>query len=247
MILNLPPSAGLAREQAIRALVADGTFDPILWSTVTSDHGEHHAEFQVFSDALKIEGIRINASAETEQHLADLLGCSLLTPKLADLIWAQKSVSLEPSIQPFDSSTAAMLAHSSRIDAALAAQGNPQGIVCNVGKHWVIDNAILSHPGFVENYGWHFEGVGFKGIRGEANVSLTKDSKGRFVRVIQGCGWQHNMAHTDYSQTVTLVSLGCTVDGQDMHLFDVFRSPELAPLVSHNGALKLVRLPGVGQ
>ncbi len=212
---------------------------------MTSEHGKHRAIFRVFSDALKMDGVRINASADTEQKIADLLDCLLLTPKIADLIWLQRETTLFPSPQTISDTTEAMVAHSERIDGALNLLGGSKGLLSTVGKHWVLDNDILAHPGCVENYGWHFEGHSFMGIDGEVTASLIKDASGQHIRLIQGRGWRHNKAHVDYSQTVVLVSSECEVDGHPMKLADVLRSPELAPLASHNGPLKLLRLPHV--
>jgi len=245
MSIDLPTVAGPDRESAILDRVRQGNYDDISWSPVTSQHEGHTATFEVFSDALKMDGVRINACADTEQKIADLLDCMLLTPKIADLIWSQRETTLVPSPQTISDTTAAMVAHSERIDGALNKLGGAKGLISTVGKHWVLDNDILDHPGFVENYGWHFEGVAFEGIVGEVNASLIKDDDGRFVRVIQGRGWRHNKEHVDYSQIVVLVSATCVVDGQSMKLSDVLQNEELAPLASHNGPLKLLRLPGV--
>lgn len=245
MSIDLPAVAGPDRENAILDRVRQGWFDDIVWSAVTSQHEGHTATFQVFSDALKMDGVRINASAETEQKIADLLDCMLLTPKLADLIWTQRAATIAPSPQTISDTTEAMVAHSERIDGALNKLGGPKGLLSTVGKHWVLDNDILAHPGFVENYGWHFEGASFQGITGEVTASLIKDVSGHYVRVIQGRGWRHNKEHVDYSQIVVLVSSTCVVDGTTMKLVDVLQSEELASLASHNGPLKLLRLPGV--
>ncbi len=241
------PKASPGREEMILDRVRSGCYDPITWSPITAEHKGRTAVFRVFSDALKMDGIRINVTAETEQRIADLLGCFLLTPKIADLIWLQRDVTLYPSPQPISSTTKAMFAHSQRIDAALEKLGNPTGLLCTVGKHWVLDNALLSHTGFAENYGWHFEGATYKGIKGEVAVSLAKDDSGRYLRVIQGCGWRHGKTHVDYSQTVVLVSSQCEVDGQPMALGDVLTSKDLSPLASHNGPLRLLRLPGTSE
>ena len=123
--MSLPPNAGPERDAAILQRITDGTFDPIQWATINSSIKDHTGEFQVFTDALKIDGVRINVSAELEQKIADILECSLLTPKLADMIWEQRQVTLTPSPQPIASSTQAMIDHSGRIDAQLEALGNP--------------------------------------------------------------------------------------------------------------------------
>lgn len=245
MSLNLPPTSGTAREKAIIDYIKNGAAD-ISWAKVTSKSKDHTGEFKVFADALKIEGVRVNVSAETEQVIADLLGCMLLTAKLADLIWSQRTVTLPPFPRAITASTQAMIEHSTKIDTALAKidySGN--GIVATVGKHWLIDNDLRLKPGSAMNYGWHFEGPSTSGIVGAPVATLMKDAKGQYMRLIQGRGTAHDMHHVDYSQTCVLVSRSCIIDGEEMDLHNVMRNADLAPLMSHQGILLLDRQPGV--
>jgi hypothetical protein len=252
MSLELPEKPGQEREQAIRDLVCAGQAQ-YEWATITSTHGDHTAEFQVFADALKIEGVRVCMSAETEQVIADMLGCSLLTAKLADLIWLQRQVTLKPFPHGNPKTmhdTAAMLKHSAKLDMALEIQGNPGGLISTTGKHWILDNSIadgrlIDGAPVACNYGWPFEGPSFEGIGGEVLATQAKNDKGQFLRLIQGRGTRHNMKHSDYSQICVLVFLDCTVDGQPAKLPDVLQDPELAPLASHQGVMKCLRQPGV--
>lgn len=214
-----------------------GNFE-VTWGTIKSSIAGHTGEFRVFADALKIGGVRISVSAYLEQTIADMLGCTLLTPKLSDMIWQQRNVTLLPTPQPITSSSEGMIAHSKRIDAQLAAQGNPSGIYCTVGKNWVIDNDLLQHPGRAENYGWSFAGNSFGGQSWGAAVTPG-------LRLIQDRGWMHDPSHIDYSQDCVLVSKACLIDGQPANLVNVLQDATLAPLVSHQGPLKITRQPGV--
>jgi len=244
MTLQLPENAGPDRENAILDYVSQGHYEAS-FSTVTSTYNEHTAEFQVFSDALKIEGVRVNVTAETQQKIADMTGCLLLTPKLADLMWIQRTVKLNPHPRQITSSTAAMIEHSGKIDADLVSLGNPTGLLGTVGKHWVIDNDLLVKTGKAMNYGWHFEGASYQGIKGEAVASLAKGPNGQYLRLIQGRGTAHDMHHSDYSQVCVLVARSCRVDGEDMDLIALLSDPALAPLASHQGVLRVFRQPGV--
>lgn len=244
MTLQLPPDAGQPREDAILEHVSLGNYE-IEWATVQSAHNGQVAEFQVFGDALKIDGVRVGMSARTEQLIADALGCMLLTPKLADLIWQQRITTLKPEPVTFSGSTRTMIEHSKAIDKQLAALGNPMGLRSTVGKHWVIDNDLKAKPKWAMNYGWHFEGKSFQTISGEVCASQFKDEKGNFGRLIQGKGTRHDMNHSDYSQTCVLVSLACTVNGTDFDLKSLLQDPDLAPLASHQGVMKILRQPGV--
>ncbi len=242
MILDgIPVQATKAREDWIFQAVCAGrsTFD---FAEITSTHEGRTARFQVFQDALKIDGIRVNVSAETAQKIADVLGCSLLTPKLADLIWLQKSIRLSPHPRAISSDTSAMIDHSTKIDVDLLNLGNPRGIICTVGKHWVIDNDLANHTDRAENYGWHFDGT-LAGIPAEHAVSL--DGGGHPINLIQGRGTRHDMHHVDYSQVCVLVSKQCSVDGVSMEISDLLKNPDLAPLASHQGVMNVLRQPGV--
>lgn len=235
--LDLPPSAGPARDAAILARIKRGDFD-VRWGVVKSAAGGQTVRFTVLADALKIDGVRVNVSASLEQQIADVLGCSLLTPKLADLLWQQRTVDLQPSPQPIDASTEAMIAHSKRIDAAIRAKGGARGIVQTVGKHWVISNALLDHSGRAENYGWHFAGSTFGGNLYEPAVTPG-------LRVIQGPGWAHDVSHSDYSQTCVLVRRTCWVGARPMDLRTLLAHPVLSLAASHEGPSRVFRQPGV--
>ncbi len=217
----------------------------ITWGTVTSTANGHTATFRVFSDALRVNGVRCGVSAILAQQIADVLGCRLLTPKLADLTWQARAVTLVPYPLVHTLADTRMMAtwawmqkESALIDAALQKTPAPAGgIVQTVGKHWTLDNDLLLHPGKAQNYGWHFPGATFDGSAFEPAVTLP-------LRVIQGRGWKHPPTHVDASQTCVLVWRNCVVDGAAMNLDDVLQSPTLSSLVSHQGALKILRQPG---
>jgi hypothetical protein len=206
--------------------------------------GVHEAEFRVFADALKVAGVRVNLTAAGQQRVADALGCMLLTVKLADLIWAQRQAELPPhpmSQTPHDiarmSTVERMVAHSEWIDGALAHLPTPaEGIVCTVGKHWVIDDDLAKRPGMAMNYGWHNKTAG---------PACATSAAGSGCHVIQDPGTAHNTRHTDYSQTCVLVSRACSVDGAPMDLAALLQDRTLAPLASRSGPMRVLRQPGV--
>ena len=231
------------RDAYILAQVQAGNYTAVS-APITSEIPGHTASFNVMADALKVNGVRVNLSAAGQQRVADALNCLLLTPKLADLIWYQRVVTLPPfprSATQHDlqvmGTVERMIWHSQKIDSALAALGGAGagGLICTVGKHWVIDDALLAHPNKAENYGWHNTQTGPGCVTRESTT----------CRVIQDPGWAHNALHADYSQTCVLVSRQCTVDGQPMDLETLLQDPTLAPLASSTGAMKVLRQPGV--
>jgi len=222
---------------------------PIAWSTITSDYNGHHAEFYVPTDALMIEGVRIDVSAHLGQQICDLLGCLMLTPKLAELMWYQRQVTLNPvtlvhtpADTQFMATTAWMLKHSRAIDAQLAAQGNPSGLRCTVGKVWVIGKVLEAHPGLAINFGWQNATTGPMCVTPPPPPPAPPQPR---CHVIQDPGWYHPPSHIDYSQIFLGVRRDCLVDGQRRDIADVLRDPALAGLASYDGPLKLFRQPGV--
>jgi hypothetical protein len=216
------------------------------FSEVVSEIPGHRLQLRVFSDALKLDGIRIAVNANTNQYIADVLNCSPLTAKIADLIWQQKQTRIPPF--PRGSTTGmashqAMVEHSAKIDAFLAKMPEPHGLCCTVGKLWVLDNALLTQPGMAMNYGWHYgTDPSYQGVDGEVTASRIT-SGGKLERVIQGRGTRHDGNHVDYSQVCVLVYKTCILDGNPVTLESVMTDPNLASLVNHDGVLKVLRQP----
>lgn len=245
-MFDLPNQPGPARDAAIMAHVVNGTIDPIVYAPITANIPGHTATFFVFADAMKIGGVRFGAGAGLAQQIADAVGCSLITPRLLDMAYEQRGVTVFP--QPMYNATKMMtsewfIAHSKKIDEVLAKTNfEPGMIVQTTGKPWVLDNRLLDHPGRAINYSWYVPpGTPdpWNGVHTLPSVSLPN------VRVIQDPGWAHGLDQADYSETVTLVRQDCIVDGVIRKLSEVLTSPTLAPLASHQGPLKLLRQPGV--
>lgn len=240
----------LAERQAyILDAVRNGDFD-VIWSPITSSANGHTATFWVTSDALKINGVRVSASAYLQQQIADAIGARLLTGKLADLLFTQAQVRLPPFTRPITSQTSAMIEQSQKIDAAIAKLGATDAaakgaIVNTVGKHWILDNQLASGKRVAVNYGWHHVTL-MGGVPNDPTVSGAKDpATGKPITVIQCACTAHDEFQDDYSQIVQLVASKATVDGAEMSIDKVLTDPALAPLASHQGPLKMLRQPRV--
>jgi hypothetical protein len=250
-----PEQPGPDRDALILAAVRGGAAR-FSFANVTSSTNEHAATFRIFGDALQMPFeasatgfVRVSVSAALEQTIADLLDCSLLTAKLADLLFAQRTTSLPPHTQVPDATmvtTRVMVAQSAWIDAQLAA-GSDTTIVQTVGKHWIVDNLFLSKAAGTArdgrpraiNYGWAMTGPSFQGVNWPRSVTLPN------VFTVQNRGWAHSSGEADYSQNCVLVSNDCVVDGQAMRLADVLRDPTLSYLANADGVLHVLRQPGV--
>src|SRR5207253_2979162 len=101
-IASLPAHAGPARERRIVEAVRAGAYAPVSWSPVSSTVGERSMVVYVSADALRSgsadDSVRVNVSAKSAQHIADLLGCILPTSRICDLVWAQATVRVPPCI-----------------------------------------------------------------------------------------------------------------------------------------------------
>ncbi|HKO53459.1 MAG TPA: hypothetical protein VJV79_37375 [Polyangiaceae bacterium] len=216
---KFPANHSRAREDLIVQAVARGALDPPEWTTITSNYKGRRARIQVTTDALTILGVRFDVTAEGAQRIADQLHAILPTPRILQLIWEQAAVRIDPCTLPPDekmASTARMIQHSSCVDQRI---GGRAGMVANEGKHWVLSNRIAGKDNLAANYGWF--------IRGR--------------RPVQTVGTRHDTAHTDYSQILRLVKPIITVDGRDIDIRHVGRSPELWGLVSDEGPLLVWR------
>lgn len=215
---------------------------------IPSPDGVTVIELLFSADALKMGGVRINVSATLQQQLADVLGAMLPTPKIMDLAWLARAATIPVVTLPIASTSAAMIESSNKLDARIAAAGNPSGILLSE-KTWAIGNTLLTHPGKAMNYGDYVipnqPGYAYSGIATEACVSFPQ--RPQLGRVIQGQGWAHDPSHIDYSQICWLVHRTCTVNGVSTDLAAVLTDPKLAPLLSHEGVLQVLRQPGVPQ
>jgi hypothetical protein len=234
------PKSYQERETYILNQVLDGKaqFDVIKLST---EYNKHTIDLFVFCQPLRIDDVIINCNVTTQQNIADFLGFNLITEKIADLIWKKADFELEPNVRQITNSTQAMIEHSERIDKQLVGYDTKGKLIANGGKHWVIGNKATTAKAI--NYGWFVKTNtnSWKGIRvypPASNLSL---------KVIQPASTCHNLLHVDYSQTCTLVSQSCKLDGEDINIYDLMKNVDLAKAISHEGVLNSVRQPGVTQ
>lgn len=225
--------AQIARREAAILLAVERGQARFAWVPLTIREGGHVLVVQIMPDALRIDGVRVNVSAQLEQRIADRLGASLLTPKLADRLYLARACTILPQPGPVTSSTQGMIDRSLAVDAAIRAAGCRGGIIQTVGKHWVLGNELRAYtPGTkAENYGWH--GWNF-------DTSVTPG-----VQVAQGPGWAHPPQHVDASQTCVLVRNDCHLDGKATTIQRVLSDPATALLLSHEGVVTVLRQPGV--
>lgn len=249
MLNDFPKTHGPKREKFILNLLENSperfSYD---WQQIVTTENGITAKFYVMSDALKVDGIRITVTADTQQRIADRINCSLLTAKMCDLIWHYSKIRVTPKTLSNNSDTTkAMIKHSKMIDTELQYVDSKGKLISTVGRDWVIDDYLELSPILdpAVDYGWHFMGDDYKGLKGSKNVSGLKGLGGSEWRVIQDIGMAHNKNYTDYNHTCRLMSRECIVNGEVMDFHEVLKDQELAHLASHTGPLSIVRQPGV--
>jgi hypothetical protein len=201
---------------------------------------------RVFRDALKIDGVRVSATAPELQQVADLLFCTLLTPKVVDLVWEQATVKFEPVIRADGKIVAVSTDQrvSRLVDAEIAKKGGGGGgaLIDSIGKYWVLSNK-LARPGLLHgvetacNYGWLGERA--------PNGTVTPGHK---CWQPPQCG--HNYGHKDPSQVIRLMEREAFLTRPNepetsVDILDILQDPGFAPLVNHDGVLKYLRMANV--
>ena len=219
----------------------------IEWAEVVSK-GADGTEIRVpvIRDALKINGVRVSASAQDLQRIADILGCLLLTPKIVDLVYQQAKLRFEPIVNIGGRIVALTTSeiYSRVLDARIRELGgDPGGLIDSVGKYWVLHKE-LSYPeklkyghSTVCNYGWLGASAAYP--------ALTSG-----LRCWQTPGFQHNDLHDDPSQLVRLMRrFGWLVQpGEQPRPLDLamaLKDEKLAPLLNYEGPLTYLRIATV--
>jgi hypothetical protein len=230
------------REKYIYDQVVAGNFEAE-WTPLEYSDGARTIKFNVMKDALKIDGVRVNVSAELQQKLADVFNASLLTSHIADLMFINAKHRVEPCPMTISSTVASMVKHSQMVDAKVGPDST--GLVASPGKHWILDKKLDFNTSKACNYGWHFAGLNYKGIKGYPVASKQgKLSTGEKISVIQPNACAHDMRHSDYSQICQLVSQECWIDGQPHRLSNILQDPSKCDLATAGGPLIYVRQPG---
>ena len=219
-----------AWERAALDMIARGkiAYPPILDVPVETTDGRHRGVFHAAGDYLAIgeEGdfMRLPLLPRSAQLAADQFAVLLPTAKMVDAIWRAAPVKLavggeRPNL---GANLAQYLAHSRKVDAALAAAG--AGSLPSAGsmKDVIVARTIPGdrgprpvRPAKVVIYGWH----------------------GPDGRKVQGKSDVHGDSYVDYSHGVRLISPNMTVDGRSTTVAEVLRDPELWSMLSDEGPI----------
>jgi hypothetical protein len=231
---SLPNNPGPERDQAILNAISEGIVI-CNWSPVTSTIAGHIATFQVCEDAAYVElsdssRFRFQVSATLAQKCADLLSASFITSKISDLSYKQAQVVVEAST--LSPGPDMVTTNKSKIwnTAIENKRAGRTGLFRDCGKAWILSNRLSTSISAV-NYGFY-------------DKSAPYISQGG-LKMWQTIGTRHDRSHTDYSQTLILMSNICEIDGQSVNVIDIMKDSKLSFLLSYDGVLRFTRQPGV--
>ena len=217
-----------AREARIAQSILAGNVPPFLRNLKAVDVSAtingvfHQGTFYVTPDYLAVgtnaDFFRTPMGPLTAQSIVDQMGCLLPTRKMVDAIWAASTVKLNP--QPINPSTANIMSlhafweHHNMVESQR--RGNPLGpMVAGIKKDVVITPRLITNPGRVAIYGWHY----------------TTGSP------IQPLYLGHIISYADYSHGIRPVQAWMHLDGVEVWVSDVLADPDLHVLLSDEGPL----------
>jgi len=249
------------------------------WSKVASEHNGNTLVVYVMRDAMKFNGVpalewdyelvketdpwytddlfngvRLPATAQQMQIIADMTGCLLMTPKVIDMIWLQAETKFDPITQTqsypdedISNDNGVIVATShihvvhQRIENAITNAGGDVGkLIASVGKYWCLINGLGTWEGRNRygasnacNYGWPSSSGAYSGV-----------TPG--IKVWQSPGFQHDHHHWDPSQTIRLMyrkAILFLADGSRkvVDLRELAGDATYAPLFHHEGKLTYLR------
>ena len=230
---TLPEKPGPEREAMILQAVKDGHAN-IEWHKLKVTIGDNELVLAVSSNTLRIgedDPVRVAVTCRTQQLIADELDCLLPTATISDLCYLDADHNLAPCLQSPD----AQMAYTSRFveeSDCIDRQQGAFGLAAPEGKDWVLCKALWQNPQRAANYGWQTGSGPYPGVT-------------TGIKVLQPLATAHNLEHTDYSQLCRLVRRECQLNGCQADLGEIYTDPNLAGLISHEGALPGDRHPGV--
>jgi hypothetical protein len=190
--------------------------------TATLGDGKLHSiDLRVMPDYLAVgndaDFVRVPLTPMTAGKIAGAFGCVLPTKKIVDDVYRQADLKLEPRPMTESREAVATFLEHNRIIEEQRTGHSLGGLVAGIKKDVVLTNRLKEKPGHVAIYGWHKPD-------GEPIQPLTT---------------VHVATYVDYSHGIRLVERKVVVDGKPMVIDDVLASPELNPLLSDEGPMRI--------
>lgn len=232
---SLPNNPSKNRDDKVLQAITSG-LAICTWFPITSSIPGHTAIFQVSEDAIYViledeSRFRFQVSASLAQKAADLLGAVLPTAKIHDLSYQQAKIKIPATLLspgPEMVTTNKSIVWNKALEKKRKSL-KVEGLVRDCGKVWILNNRLGLRNNIAINYGFY-----------DPKAPYTSKSGQQMWQTI---GTRHNAYHTDYSQTLVLMSSTCQVDGQQMSTYEVMQSTTLNGLISDEGILKFIRQP----
>lgn len=210
----------------------------------------------ITGDNRTFDGLRPPATPNELQEVADLLNCMLTTPKVLDLMWdeaGRTGVRFDSVTQVEGKIVADCNIHDVHLAlewAIAAAGGDNGGLIMSLGKFWVLCNKLLTgkfsrvKEGKVYrnrqaiNYSWY-----------SSKAPAHRKSVTGNALVWQQEGAAHPDNHIDPSQLVLLMYRWALLlhggIAEEVDLYELAQDPRRCHFISHEGPLKIVRMPNV--
>jgi hypothetical protein len=234
LLAELPNAPGPKRERMILDFVRRGDVPDFVqvWCPVSVQHGAIKGEFYCTPDYLAIgsdeDFVRVRVNGVTAERIAAQAIAVLPTRKMVNDIYRNAACKLVAQTwgEPYDHTmmqTARWPVQDQKIfEQALSAKFERGQLWAGHAKDVVVGGGLTAHKGTtIGIYGW-FNSAG-KPIQGP---QVNWDA--------------HEWTYTDYSQCIRLVHSLMMVAGRVLPVQSVLKSPELAPLISDEGALEHV-------
>lgn len=189
----------------------------------------------VASDYLAVgtpeDPLRLPLTPITAQQIANVYGMLLPTPKMVKTIHEQATAKLPPrSVAPNKGASLAQYAEHNALLQASGVMG--QGLTSGIKKDVVIGNAW--RPGKVLIYGW---------MKPDVPPGKDPSPTATLPWRVQAYSSVHGDFYVDYSHGIRLIHPWADLNGTDVRVEDILKSPVNASLLSDEGALKMVRYP----
>lgn len=183
---------------------------------------QHAVQMYVLSDVVAVgtdsDFLRIPMLPSTAQRVADLMGGSLPTRRMSDLIHRHATVKLSPHPMTPDATmtTVPVFARHNEIicDTITQLITDTKSLIAGHKKDIVITNRMAHEPGRVFIYGWHYP-------------------NGKPIQPLSGV---HGAGYTDYSHGVRIIFNPIIIDNQPYTIDDILRHPTLFSLLSDEDA-----------
>ena len=231
LVLRLAPLDLPNREQEIYTQVSAGNVPDFLRAlkpvSITNEiaGASHVLLLHVARDYLAVgcntNFLRVPLTPMTAQRLADLMDCSLPTPKLVDAIWAAAGLQLTPApLPPGPAMTTVPVfaQHQGVVEKQLGARSHQQ-LLAGHKKDLVLAAVLATKSNSVAIYGWH-----------------KADGK-----PIQPFYAGHASTWADYSHGIRLIANDAELDGQPVRLPALLADTNLATMLSTEGPLRVTR------